>query len=125
MDAWGAEGKMNPFKDRYDLVSQMTVRVSSCKGLTINPVMIKKKWLEAEKECYSRVSPSWSLVTGKEWKKVATTGVYNLLSHYLDVWRKAEVPSLDAIDILISDGEDNLTKIAAGFICQLQYSTRE
>jgi hypothetical protein len=33
MDDWGTEGKLNPFKDIYDLVFQMTVRMASCNEL--------------------------------------------------------------------------------------------
>jgi len=50
--------------------------------------------------------------TAKKNKEEATTGLYVMLSHYVDIRRKAEVPNSDAIDILIADGDDNTTIIS-------------
>jgi hypothetical protein len=35
--AWGSEGRIDPFKEIYDVVFQMTVRMASCKELATDP----------------------------------------------------------------------------------------
>ena len=123
MDVWGAEGKLNPFKDIYDLVFQMTVRMASCNELATEPATIQKMadlyWkLEKSATPVSLLLP-WFPGTAKKDRREATIGLYNLLTHYVDVRREAKVPSLDAIDIMIADGDDNPTIVAVGPIIRL------
>jgi sterol 14-demethylase len=111
MDDWGAEGIMNPFKDIYDIVFQMTVRMATCKELASDPRMIQKMndlyWkLEKSATPVGLLLP-WFPGTAKKNKEQATRGLYDMLSHYVDIRRKAEVPNSDAIDLLIADGLDD------------------
>jgi sterol 14-demethylase len=116
MELWGAEGKMDPFKDIYDLVFQMTVRMASCGELAADSKAVKNM-----SDLYWKLEKSATPVglllprfpgTAKKNKEEATTGLYVMLSHYVDIRRKAEVPNSDAIDILIADGDDNTTIIS-------------
>jgi sterol 14-demethylase len=120
METWGAEGQMNPFQDIYDLVFQMTVRIASCEELAADPKSVQKMsdlfWkLEKSATPVSLLFP-WFPGTGKRNKEQATKDLYVMLSHYVDIRRKAEAPNSDAIDILIANGEDNPAIIGVGLI---------
>lgn len=111
MKAWGDSGKMNPFKDIYDLVFQMTVRMASCKELAADVPTIQKMgelyWkLEKSNTAMSTLLP-WVPSRARRNRKEATVGLYEILSHYVDVRRKAEVASSDAIDVMIAEGESD------------------
>jgi hypothetical protein len=113
MDAWGVEGKINPFKSIYDLVFQMTVRMASCHELAADPGSIQKMkdlyWtLEKSATPVSLLLP-WFPSTARRNSQQATKDLYNMVSHYVDIKRKAAVPNSDAIDLLIADGVDNPT----------------
>lgn len=89
----------------------MTVRMASCDELAKDRDAIKKMtdlyWrLEKSATPVSLLLP-WFPGSAKRNKKEATTGLYNLLSGYIDLRRKAEVPSSDAFDLLIAQGEEN------------------
>jgi sterol 14-demethylase len=123
MEAWGSEGKMNPFKDIYDLVFQMTVRMATCEELATDVEKIQKMndlyWkLEKNSTAMSLLFP-WFPGTARRNKNEATKSLYTMLYHYVDLRRKAEVQSSDAIDILIADGEDNIAIISVGVILLL------
>jgi hypothetical protein len=110
MEAWGTEGKMNPFKDIYDLIIQMTVRIASCEELAADQRSVQNMsdlyWkLEKSATPVGLLLP-WFPGTAKRDKEQASKGLYNMLSHYVDVRQKAEVPNSDAIDTLIADGAD-------------------
>jgi sterol 14-demethylase len=51
-------------------------------------------------------------------KKEATRGLYDLIDHYIQLRRNAEVPSSDAFDFLIADGEkdEDIVAFALGVI---------
>ncbi|KIM74625.1 hypothetical protein PILCRDRAFT_828049 [Piloderma croceum F 1598] len=127
MEDWGSEGKMSPFKDIYELVFLMTVRMASCQELANDPAMIRKMrdlyWkLEKSATPVGLLFP-WFPGTAKKNKEQAINGLYEMLSHYVDLRREADVPSLDAIDVLIADGMDNssiiqviMSMVFAGFI---------
>lgn len=119
-DAWGMEGKINPFKDIYDIVIQLTVRLASCKELADDPRSVKNMsdlyWkLEKSATAVGLLLP-WFPGTAQKDKRQASEGLYGLLSHYVDARRKAEVPSSDAIDELIADGADNTIIVE---VCQV------
>jgi len=102
---------MNPFKDIYDIVIQLTVRIASCEELAADPRSVQKMsdlyWkLEKSATPVGLLLP-WFPGTAKRDKKQATEGLYSLLSHYVDARRQAEVLNSDAIDELIADGADN------------------
>jgi hypothetical protein len=120
METWGAEGKMNPFKDIYDLVFQLTVRMATCEELATDLRMIERMndlyWkLEKSSTPASLLLP-WFPSTARKDKDEATKSLYDILSHYIDLRRKAEVPNSDAIDLLIADGADNVTIISVCFV---------
>jgi len=120
MDAWGMEGKMNPFKNIHDIVIQLTVRIASCEELADDPGSIENMsdlyWrLERSATAVGLLLP-WFPGTAKRDKKQASEGLYGLLSYYVDARRKAEVPSSDAIDELIADGADNTIIVE---VCQV------
>jgi hypothetical protein len=110
METWGTEGKINPFKDIYDLVIQMTVRIASCQELAADPRAVKRLgdlyWMLEKSATPVGLLLPWFPGTAKKSKRVATTGLYEMLSHHVDVRQKAEVSNSDAIDTLIADGAD-------------------
>lgn len=111
MEAWGASGKMDPFKDIYDLVFQLTIRLSTCEELATNADSIKKisalYWQYEKSITAVGLLLPWFPGTAKKHQKQSTKGLYDILSHYVDVRRKAKVPNSDPFDILIADGESN------------------
>jgi hypothetical protein len=118
MEGLGVEGKMNPFKDIYDIVFQITVRMATCEELATDLDKIQKMndlyWkLEKNSTPMSLLLP-WFPSPARKNKDEATKGLYDMLSHYVDLRRKAEVPGSDAIDILIADGADDTTIISVG-----------
>jgi sterol 14-demethylase len=123
MEAWGSEGKMNPFKDIYDLVFQMTVRMATCEELATDVEKIQKMndlyWTLEKNSTHMSLLLPWFPGTARKNKDEATKSLYTMLCHYVDLRRKAEVPSSDAIDILIADGDDNITIISVGVILLL------
>ena len=111
MDAWKTEGKLNPFKDIYDIVFQMIVRMASCKELATDASVVQTLnnlfWkLEKSATPVGLLLP-WFPGTAKKNKIQATKVMYEILSHYVEVRRKADIPSADAIDVLLADGLEN------------------
>ena len=109
---------MNPFQDIYDLVFQMTVRMASCEELAADPKSVQKMsnlfWkLEKSATPMSLLFP-WFPSTAKRNKKQAIKDLYAMLSHYVNVRRKAEALNSDAIDIFIANGDDDPTIIGVG-----------
>jgi len=117
MEDWGSEGKMNPFKDIYELVFQMTVRMASCRELASDPEVIRKMsdlyWKLGKSATPVGLLLPWFPGTAKKIKGKALNGLYEMLSHYVNLRREAEMPSLDAIDVLIADGMDNSSIVQA------------
>jgi hypothetical protein len=111
MEAWGTDGKMNPFKDIYDLVFQMTVRIASCEELATDPIAVQKVtdlyWMLEKSITPVGLLLPWFPGRAQKLGKQATKGLYDLLLHYVNIRRKAEVRNSDAIDVLIADGEDD------------------
>jgi hypothetical protein len=119
MEAWGADGSMDPFNDIYNLVFQMTVRMASCQELAFDPAMVERLsdlfWkLEKGSTPVGLLFP-WFPSAAKKHKYQATKGLFAMMSHFVDKRRKAEVPSQDAIDVLIADGLDNPSIVQASF----------
>ena len=58
----------------------------------------------------------WFPSTGKKNKEIATKSLYTTLNDYVELRKKADVPTLDAIDILLGKGlttEDTIAIILA------------
>jgi hypothetical protein len=120
-ESWGAAGTMNPFKDVYNLVFQMTVRMTTCDELATDARSVQivndLYWkLEKSSTAVSLLLP-WFPGAAKKNKNQATKDLYDMLSHYVDLRRNA-VPNSNAIDVLIADGEDNPAVVGVGVILQ-------
>ncbi|KAJ6547030.1 cytochrome P450 [Mycena capillaripes] len=116
MDNWGESGKMNPFKEMHDLVFQMTVRMGTCSELADNPettARLSELFLLHEQSAspISLLLP-WLPGSAKRTQKKATKGLFDILSHYVDLRRKSSPKSTDALDMLIADGHDDATIIS-------------
>jgi len=91
------------------LVFQMTVRMASCAELATNyedlKLMNKLYWqLEKSATPVGLLLP-WFPSKARSNKREATQGLYNLILKYITLRRNAEVPSSDAFDYLIAEGE--------------------
>ncbi|KAF7974039.1 hypothetical protein HWV62_13571 [Athelia sp. TMB] len=114
MEAWGNEGQLNPFDKINNLVFQefrvqMTVRMASCSELATNyddlQRMNEMYWkLEKSATPVGLLLP-WLPSRARRDKKEATRGLFDLISHYITLRRNAAVPSSDAFDFLIAEGE--------------------
>ncbi|KAJ7118719.1 cytochrome P450 [Mycena epipterygia] len=116
MDDWGKNGKMNPFKEMHDLVFQMTVRMGTCRELADNrqaTARLSELFLLHEQATspISLLLP-WLPGRDKKAKETATRGLFDILSHYVDLRRKSNVQSNDGIDMLIATGYDDATTIS-------------
>ncbi|KAG5652597.1 hypothetical protein H0H81_004428 [Sphagnurus paluster] len=129
MEGWGKEGRMDPFKNIYDvrfictrqvvfnllkpressqLVFQMTVRMGTCRELSSNmddlsPLQAEYWKLEKSATPTSLLLP-WLPSQAKKDKETATKSLFTVLQKYVDKRRAAEVPTADAIDLLIAEG---------------------
>ncbi|KZP30145.1 cytochrome P450 [Athelia psychrophila] len=116
METWGSEGQLNPFNNIQTLVFQMTVRMASCSELSTNysdlDRMSELYWeLERNSTPASLLLP-WFPGKARRNKKEATRGLYNLIDHYVQLRRSAEVPSSDTFDFLIADGAEDKDIVA-------------
>jgi sterol 14-demethylase len=110
METWGASGQVDPFKDIYDLVFQLTIRLSTCEELASDANSIKiisDLYWQYEKSNTAAALLPWFPGTVQKHKKESARDLYDILSHYVDVRRKAKVPNSDPFDVLIADGESN------------------
>src|SRR5882762_1194929 len=113
MGAWGTAGQMDPFKNIYDLVFQMTIRVGCCEELATDPRAVQKisdlYWQYEKGVTPMSLLLPWFPSTARKQKNQAIRGLYSMLSHHVDVRRKAKQLTSDAYDVLIAEGEDNAT----------------
>ena len=110
-EAWGIAGKMDPFKDIYNLVFQMTIRLSTCDELATDAQSVQKisqfYWQFEKSITPAGLLLPWFPSSAKKHKEQSIKGLYDILSHYVDVRRKAKVLHSDPFDELIADGENN------------------
>ncbi|KAF8804683.1 cytochrome P450 [Phlegmacium glaucopus] len=111
MKDWGTEGKINPFKDIYNLVFQMTVRMASCRELSENKETVSrlaKHYWDMEKgvSAFATLLP-WFPSPSRRAKEKATMGLYKILMSYVHLRRNASTLTSDPIDFLISQGIPN------------------
>ncbi|KZP26907.1 cytochrome P450 [Athelia psychrophila] len=116
METWGSAGQLNPFNNIQTLVFQMTVRMASCSELSTNysdlERMSKLYWqLERSATPVGLLLP-WFPGKARRDKKEATRGLYDLIDHYIQLRRNATVPSSDAFDFLIAEGEKDQDIVA-------------
>ncbi|RDB26871.1 Lanosterol 14-alpha demethylase [Hypsizygus marmoreus] len=118
MSDWGREGSIDPFKEVYELVFQMTVHLVTCRELSEDKESIAKLakhyWdLEKSVTPFSLLLP-WFPGRAKKARKDATMNLYTLISGYVDLRRNSPHPTSDAIDVLIAEGDSNETIV--GFV---------
>jgi hypothetical protein len=89
----------------------MTVRMATCNELASDLDQVNRihslYWdLEQTATAVALLLP-WFPGKAKKTKKQATQELYILFSDYIEKRRAAEVPSSDAIDLMIQEGIDN------------------
>ncbi|KAF9780788.1 cytochrome P450 [Thelephora terrestris] len=110
-DKWGnngKSGKIDPFNEIYELLFLMTARLTTCHDLTKNETDLKRIEILLM-ELQNSATPvslmiSWFASPAKMSGLLATTELFTILRSYVDKRRNA-VPTTDAIDVLIADGE--------------------
>ncbi|GLB42444.1 putative cytochrome P450 [Lyophyllum shimeji] len=111
MDGWGKEGRMDPFKNIYDLVFQMTVRMATCRDLASDKEALDKLqhdyWVLEKSATPTALLLPWFPSKAKKDKETSTRNLFTQLYGYVEQRRAAEVPSADAIDLLIAEGLGN------------------
>ncbi|KAJ3502212.1 hypothetical protein NLJ89_g8989 [Agrocybe chaxingu] len=118
MLGWGKTGSFDPFKNIYDLVFQMTVRMASCAELAqdmevLNEVQ-KLYWTLEKSATPTALLLPWFPSPAKKAKEAATKELFMKLYGFVELRRNAEVPSSDAIDVLLGQGLS--TQEIVGFV---------
>ncbi|KAF8890286.1 cytochrome P450 [Gymnopilus junonius] len=108
MEGWGKQGRMDPFKNIYDLVFQMTVRMATCDELandvpTMNE-MQRLYWVLEKSATPTALLLPWFPGPAKRRKEAATKELFTKLYTVVETRKAAEVPSSDAIDVLLGQG---------------------
>ena len=115
---WGDSGKINPFNDVYYLVFQMTVRMATCRALAEDWAAIDRLfrlyWTLEKSATPVGVLLPWFPSKASRDKKQANVEMYNMLYGYVDYRRSAQESGSDAIDVLIAQGEDNMSIVGVG-----------
>ncbi|KIM76044.1 hypothetical protein PILCRDRAFT_91791 [Piloderma croceum F 1598] len=111
MEAWGTAGKMDPFKDIYSIVVQMAICLSTCEELASNLRTVQHLGNLYLQQVTS-ITPMtllfpWFPCSAKKQKERSAKGLYNILSHYVDLRREAKTPNLNPFDVLIADSDTN------------------
>ncbi|PPQ64794.1 hypothetical protein CVT26_002626 [Gymnopilus dilepis] len=104
------EGRIDPFRNVYDLIVQMTIRMVSCRSLSNDPAAVADMWkyfdiIEKSATPFSLIVP-WLPTSATRNKEKATTDLYMFLVKYIEQ-RRNSTPTSDAFDVLISSGLDN------------------
>ncbi|KAF8069216.1 cytochrome P450 [Lyophyllum atratum] len=124
MKAWGKAGTLNPFKEIYELVFQMNVRLATCRELSEDKAAITKlgqHYWELEKSAtpFALLLP-WFPSRAKKAQQEATLQLYLLVAGFVEARRKATPPNSDAIDVLIAAGDS--TESIVGFVLGVVFS---
>ncbi|PPR06515.1 hypothetical protein CVT24_002629 [Panaeolus cyanescens] len=121
---WGKEGKMDPFKNIYDLVFQMTVRMATCRELAEDLDAIKELqqlyWTLEKSSTPQALLLPWFPSRSKRNKEKATKALFVKLYGIVEMRRNASVPSSDAIDVMISHGHS--TESIVGFVLAVVFA---
>lgn len=111
MNDWGNEGTINPFKELYDLVFQMTVRMGACRELADDKDAIERltqHYWNIEKNATPTVLLlPWLPSPAKKTQEKATRELFTMLYNYVYLRRNAPTPSTDPIDLLVAYGDSN------------------
>ncbi|TFK70165.1 cytochrome P450 [Pluteus cervinus] len=118
MSSWGTESTIDPFRNVYDLVFLMTVRMATCDELARDPAAIKHiqslYWTLEKSATPTALLLPWLPVRANKNKEAATKELFGIFYSYIEKRREAKVPRSDAIDVLLADGLDNTAIV--GFI---------
>ncbi|KAG6811696.1 hypothetical protein H0H92_006203 [Tricholoma furcatifolium] len=124
LETWGKEGQIDPFKDVYDLVFQVTVYMATCRELASDLDAVKRLHMD-----YWRLEKSatpvalllpWFPSQAKKEKEKAMTRLYLTLCSYVDARRAAKTPSSDAIDLLLREGVGTEDLVASKVASEVQ-----
>ncbi|RDB26903.1 Sterol 14-demethylase [Hypsizygus marmoreus] len=124
MEGWGKEGQFDPFKNVYDLVFQMTVRMATCRELSTDMEVLNKLqhdyWTLEKSATPTALLLPWFPSPAKKNKEIATKNLFTALYGYVETRRAAEVPSSDAIDVLLAQGLS--TEHIIGFVLSVVFA---
>lgn len=117
MKYWGKEGTIDPFQDVYGLAVQMTVRMATCEELAKNQEDIKHL-MQHYQDIDESATPvnvllPWFPSQARKAQGKATRALFTLLQKYVDLRRKAAVPSSDPIDTLMAHGDTDESIVGA------------
>jgi len=94
----------------------MTVRMASCRELAMNiPVVDKLQqdyWMLEKSATPTALLLPWFPSTSKKNKEIATKRMFTTLHDYVELRKKVDVPTLDAIDILLGKGMSSNDTVA-------------
>ncbi|GBE78810.1 hypothetical protein SCP_0200070 [Sparassis crispa] len=111
MQIWGSKGRINPFKEIYDLVFWMTIRMASCSELAddteASARFEENFWTLEQSSTPVALLLPWFPSRAKRNRERATRELYSMLQGYIDKRRNADVPSADTIDLLLQDGAED------------------
>ncbi|KAJ3510208.1 hypothetical protein NLJ89_g4815 [Agrocybe chaxingu] len=126
MIGWGKKGCFDPFKNIYDvrislkaalesqltvlqLVFQMTVRMASCSELAEDRTTLdelqKLYWQLEKSSTPTALLLPWFPGPAKKRKRTATKELFTKIYDVAEARRKAAVPSSDAVDVLLGQGQ--------------------
>lgn len=101
----------------------MTVRMASCRELSEDREAVSrlaKHFLDIEKNSTTAsILLPWLPSSAKQAKKKATMALYTMLLSYVEARRKAPTPSMDSIDLFISEGISNNSIVGVNLPCDL------
>ncbi|PPQ75528.1 hypothetical protein CVT24_013234 [Panaeolus cyanescens] len=111
MSDWGTQGTINPFREVYDLVFQMTVRMATCRELAEDKEAIStiaQSYWDIEKSATpAAILLPWLPIADRKKNEKATMALYTGIGKYVKMRREAATPSTDPIDILIANGDSD------------------
>jgi hypothetical protein len=97
----------------------MTVRMGSCRELASDHEAVthlSELYMTLEKSATpTYLMFPWFPSRDKKAKDTSTKAMYDMLSDYVEMRRKAAVPTKDAIDVLIGEGNGNAVVIGVRY----------
>lgn len=117
----GRKGRMDPFRDLYDIVFQLTVHMASCRELATNLEVMKQVqhdfWVIEKSSTPTTLLLPWFPSPKKRQKIHSTKNLYVTLRGYVDDRVKVASGS-DAIDVLLAGGisPDDVVSVILGII---------
>jgi len=117
---WGREGVMDPFKDIYDVIFQLTARAALCNEIADDPVKTSRvrvlyEKIERAADAKSHVFP-WLPNSATRVKNSATKELYDLLSDIVKTKKERGSTELDSVQAMIEigDGTPDIVGFALG-----------